>query len=147
MIQATELRVGNLVMTNNSKYRTNDVGKIACVVSIDSENNFEDKKGTATVYLIDDKYKDTHGQWLHFYEPIPITEEWLFKFGFVDGHKCEEYHNFIILDPFFIVAYKKNNYHLHVYGKFNIEIKYIHQLQNLYFALTGKELELLNLNQ
>lgn len=81
------------------------------------------------------------------YEPIPITEEWLFKFGFVDGHKCEEYHNFIILDPFFIVAYKKNNYHLHVYGKFNIEIKYIHQLQNLYFALTGKELELLNLNQ
>ena len=42
MIQANELRIGNFVMTNNSKYRPSDVGKIACITQIDSEKTFEE---------------------------------------------------------------------------------------------------------
>lgn len=75
-------------------------------------------------------------------EPIHLTEEWLVKFGF---EKTGHYHwngpvYFELAgykDGTFVNAINCNEYH-------NGEpIKYVHQLQNLYFALTGKELEIL----
>ena len=69
-----------------------------------------------------------------FYNPIPLTEEWLLKFGFKNIKFKYEINNFIIwLDP------RSTYYYLNYEGG-NIEIKYVHELQNLYFALTGKEL-------
>jgi len=152
MIQANELRIGNFVMTNNSKYRTDDVGKVACIVSIDSERSFEEIKGTASVYLIDDKWKDTYGQWLTFYEPIPITEEWLLKFGFKkrESGVCDSFYigfnpvthdwlfDLVWLKKMMDYSYEGNPF----YKNGHHEVKYIHQLQNLYFALTQTELEL-----
>lgn len=68
-------------------------------------------------------------------KPIPLTEEWLLKFGFVE---------FITLDVYPTYALKKinvNNGTVYVseLGFLN-HIKYVHQLQNLYFALTNEEL-------
>ena len=68
------------------------------------------------------------------FEPIPITEEWLLKCGFVK----DEYEMFVFNRK---VIYKKNDNTFHFYTC-DIEIKHIHQLQNLYFALTGEELEI-----
>ncbi len=73
-------------------------------------------------------------------KPIPITEEWLLKLGFERG----ENHHFItykrgeieLLDnigQFFRVYYSKT--HL-------MDIKYIHELQNLFYCITGNELEM-----
>jgi len=78
--------------------------------------------------------------------PIPLTEEWILKFGF------EKEFEHIFIFP--------NNMSIRIVGyAWNIQmfdlccewydtpirsIKYIHQLQNLYFALTGEELELKN---
>ena len=76
-------------------------------------------------------------------EPIPLTEEWLIKFGF------RYYNNHIYVFP--------NNDSLRLWGfSWNVQqylmgldefvdiptpsIKYVHQLQNLYFALAGEEL-------
>ena len=81
------------------------------------------------------------------YQPIPLTEEWLLKFGFV--RPCEEHRyntwekylapnrTFNILPP-----YEKIKYYGYSAGHRigELEIKYIHQLQNLYFALTDEEL-------
>lgn len=71
------------------------------------------------------------------FEPIPITEEWLIKFGF-EKIKNEYY---TINDIISFIIDLKICYIL-IDNKLEIEIKYIHQLQNLYFALTGKELEI-----
>lgn len=85
----------------------------------------------------DDDYWDN-------FESLPITEEWVLKFGF-------EYNA-----PFFTknkLSINKNYYRdgSGDYNGFNcvlicetkkhfINLTYVHQLQNLYFALTGKEL-------
>lgn len=88
--------------------------------------------------------------WLKFIKPIPLTEEWLRKFGmdsldmeidyvewgFDNGEKFN-----IVQDgignkfPFYF------EYDLG-FGNNRIEIKYVHQLQNLFYCLTGNELEL-----
>jgi hypothetical protein len=67
------------------------------------------------------------------YSPIPLTEEWLTKFGFKPyGDGFHKGHFWI--GPHHKIAW---------YGKSEIiECQYIHSLQNLYSALTGKELNL-----
>lgn len=75
--------------------------------------------------------------------PIPLTEEWLLKFGFRLSVGAAWYNDK------FNDSYFKENFRLNKWDdgrlflwdyKFPNEIKYVHQLQNLYFALTGEEL-------
>ena len=115
-MKATELRIGNLVQDRHSE----ECGMIDIVVLgiIDAMEN-------------------------HSYEPIPLTEEWLTRFGFrLPAHswigdkfhlseygKGSKYPN----GKMWVVAMNKNNAII-------AEIKHVHQLQNLYFALTGEEL-------
>ena len=69
------------------------------------------------------------------YKPIPLDEEWLLKFGFEHGEKIAVHNIF--------VSYKD---YIGIKGMLGVvkpvECKYVHQLQNLYFALTGEELEM-----
>ena len=78
-------------------------------------------------------------------KPIPLTEEWLLKFGLQPNKWfCE--------NSFCIVEDKTGDTHYGWCMKVQnashtkeIEFgyfKYVHQLQNLYFALTGEELEI-----
>lgn len=73
-------------------------------------------------------------------KPIPLTEQCLIDFGFKKekslNKKTEIYR--INLDTGHIIDYRKPYIFLGHFGLYNI--KYVHQLQNLYFALTGKEL-------
>lgn len=71
---------------------------------------------------------------------IKLTEEWLLKFGFTT----------FIIDVWDSPEAHKNNYHIVKHGEkwiFRglgasiVEVKHIHQLQNLYFSVTGEELE------
>lgn len=83
--------------------------------------------------------------------PIQITEEWLLKLGFerqayFDG-------NYVIKNKDGYCNSIKNNDGEWCYNNdvsdancyFVRELKYIHQLQNLYFALTDEELTVLSL--
>jgi hypothetical protein len=71
------------------------------------------------------------------YEPIPLTEEWLAdKTGY----------SVVFLDSNLWVS-KKNDGNFYTTDDFDDKISFypiyhVHQLQNLYFALTGEELEL-----
>jgi hypothetical protein len=71
-------------------------------------------------------------------EPIPLTEDWLLKLGFkqVPKIKSEYYKHGISFDvkdnTCFIETDSTPEYFNH--------IKHVHQLQNLYFALTNEEL-------
>ena len=76
------------------------------------------------------------------YRDILITEEWLLKFGF--EYKIEPHYKTwkFINDVFYSYNYKGD---FRWFSKVlpNIDkVKYVHQLQNLYFALTGEELTL-----
>jgi hypothetical protein len=67
-------------------------------------------------------------------EPIPLNEEWLVKFGFDDlgayGWGIGYFHiRFRNLHKFYFPLENRI-----------IRVKHVHQLQNLYFALTGEEL-------
>jgi hypothetical protein len=71
------------------------------------------------------------------YHPIPLTEEWLMKFGF-EYTKIDlgfnQYRNKILE-----LSITPNGYEIFFTYKW-INIKYVHSLQNLYFALTNEEL-------
>lgn len=74
--------------------------------------------------------------------PIPLTEEWLVKFGFVQtiiGFECSnEYFPFSIeVNSLGLAELQMEFYGGRQYRKI---IKHVHQLQNIYFALTGEEL-------
>jgi len=65
-------------------------------------------------------------------EGIPITEEWLLRFGFSNENLLDEYY----LEPYYFNIIDMT---LDIGGVY-VDLEYIHQLQNLIHALTGKEL-------
>ena len=81
-------------------------------------------------------------------KPIHLTEEWLLKFGFGKSDEHELGHN--LNDNFgFYYDYHFKRFRLETsdndglnYADVLLNIKHVHQLQNLYFALTNKELEI-----
>ena len=121
-MKASELRLGNLFIEEHSD-------KIIEVIGL------EKIKITFSGLFLD--------KWQA--KPIPLTEEWLLKFGFEKENSLyvidkDKYHTFSILVggisfPFIKSNDKAIRENFSFYG-----IKYVHQLQNLYFALTGEEL-------
>lgn len=82
-------------------------------------------------------------KYVHMFEPIPLTEEWLIKFGFkISKYGFPTKNNFQVGHVTTDENYQFE-YSLGTIGKWILkDIKYVHQLQNLYFALTGEELTL-----
>ena len=123
MIQNNELRIGNLV-------KWYDVSK---VLELHSEKNKFDN-----VYIeCEESFEWTEYNKL---EPIPLTEKWLLKFRFEKSKRFELGE----LKPCYVifslaVMIRHNSFFVDWIGG-NTELKYVHQLQNLYFALTGAEL-------
>lgn len=71
-------------------------------------------------------------------KPIELTEELLLKCGFekrLSNYEEAECHDYY-LDGFKYIS-NSCSWYLH---NCTIKIEYVHQLQNLYFALTGEEL-------
>lgn len=110
MMKSNELRIGNFVLQDNEL--------IAGIVS-----NTLHKFSIGQIYL----------------QPIPLTEEWLLKLGFE-----RQENNWKTLNLHFAtiswerlagtaLSFEKESIYLP-------HIKFIHQLQNLYFTLTGEEL-------
>ena len=74
---------------------------------------------------------------------IPLTEEWLLKFGFISNPYEDRYEIKLISSGFFHIECDKTKGILQLWCEQlpqAIFIKHVHQLQNLYFALTGEEL-------
>jgi hypothetical protein len=119
MISPNELRIGNLLLNNHVTYK---------VISIDEEGIMADP--VSQKHTIDVNIRD-------LVTPIPLTEEWLLSFGF------EKMHKYYQLGKVTINIFNDSAYKLNVSGFTPYKaIKYVHQLQNLYFDLTGEELTL-----
>lgn len=77
----------------------------------------------------------------HF-NPIPLNEEWLVKFGF---NKGEESYLWERTGNGFTIEFETGNGVVGCYlERVELDVIYVHELQNLFFALTGTELELKN---
>lgn len=78
-------------------------------------------------------------------EPIPLTEEWLLKFGFDKTGEDDFDKTFGDIKQISIRKTKlftSNKLGVYYNSTRITIIKYVHQLQNLYFALTGEELKI-----
>ena len=69
---------------------------------------------------------------------ILLTEEWLNKFGFISNPYEDRYEK----DDFHIHCDKTKGFLDLWVTNCRLDLKYVHQLQNLFFALTGYELEI-----
>jgi hypothetical protein len=131
-LKASELKIGNIIQLDPTKdwYHKDDLTMI--VESISKEGiNFSVSPGGGIYWEnLDDKVY------------IPLTEEWLLKFGFVvkelaDYVKTDftvyEKGKFVINDAFWV---EFDDFDI----RLEYKLEYVHQLQNLYFALTGEEL-------
>jgi hypothetical protein len=149
MINARELRIGNLVMVKekviSSTMRKVIEGHVVSSFDIDQ---------IVKVHTISDLLNEQHADnisgdiWGIEYENcngIPLTEEWLIKFGFIKISEIS-FHMPINEHKYFTMVYSKNakKYTFpYTHGIDTlISFEYVHQLQNLYFALTGTELEI-----
>ena len=118
-LNADDLRIGNLVEYENAIFEIDIIAR-----EFPSLNTIA--YGVGVVRWIDLK-------------PIPLTEEWLLKFGFQ-----KLYDNYYLL----YVGSLTINYYYNYSGstwKFMLEeqlldIKYVHEVQNLYYSLTKTEL-------
>lgn len=115
-MKANELRIGNLVEIN--------APIINKVIAVDVYHISKIKKN-----------KDCC-------KPIPLTEEWLLKFGFekTEWDNNNSFRKMIGNNDYTIVFY--SNGICEISDIITKKIDYVHQLQNLYFALTGEELTL-----
>lgn len=119
-MKANELRIGNLVIYDDEVV---EIGEIT------HQGAYKILGGCERV---------TSKMWMPYkiIKPIPLTEEWLIKFGFEKGGNWFDEGGMIELkekeDAY--VMLEDSYYHC------SQDLFYVHQLQNLYFALTGEEL-------
>lgn len=137
-MKATELRIGNLVTIDNPEFWKGIKGNVLEVNGINIASSLDFPKSTHSISVRDEKF--TYSQFNEFIKPIPLTEEWMLKFGFEKDGDYFSLGNFHYHLPS-CLFYSGND---HVSGgNADAIIKYVHQLQNLYFALTGEELQII----
>lgn len=145
MLKSNELRLGNYVTDEFYEGFKN-------VIEVKSIND----KGINLEIVDDGHVPECSQQWIgpdksiDIIKPIPLTEEWLVKFGFVENEvvKCLYEKTLGILT--ISVCIERSNILDIIISNTNItgatlDIKlyeYVHQLQNLFYALSGTELTL-----
>lgn len=141
MIKPEDLRIGDLVMVSNDNCMI-PKGALCEVVAIDSERACEDKKGLADLLqTVREEWEFSHGVWCNNIEGIPLTPELLEKNGFKEEqHQKEgtsEWYDYYHYDLGINIVYEveENKFVAYLDGKKLREIKYVHELQHILWAL------------
>ena len=127
-LEIRELRIGNKVQDSN--------GFNFDVVSIHNDGNvYCDFKGNEGGVWEFDSKNPCYG--------ISLTEEILLKCRFENVFENSWYVEYRI-DNIYTIRYYKDDKYFKLCNTFSslVKVKHIHKLQNLYFALTGKELQI-----
>lgn len=114
-MRASELRIGNLVECTPDQCYSEIYG-------IRGNN----------IWL---KFIKSQTFYIHELKPVELTEELLLSLGFISNAYQDRYENKAIH-----VECRKTRGYTELFIERMPHIKYAHQLQNLYFALTGEEL-------
>lgn len=133
MINVSEYRIGNLIDFYGNIHEIEGISK-----------RLRPDCGYFELSEIEMSQKGIH------IKPIPITEEWLLKFGF----QKDKNHGLVYDHPSPLIPENEHkdlgtNYPSFFFNKrlnrwmdchTRVCVDYVHSLQNLYFALTGEEL-------
>ena len=147
-MKTSELRIGNLIngiyydFVNEDEYEEIEKETICTVATLDSTDMCDYR-----IYVESEADIETFSD----FQPIPLTEEWLIKFGF-EKLNTKMSDCFVFQKGLWRVAIKddieQNNAWVLWHERISpptwclSRFEYVHQLQNLYFALTGEELKL-----
>ena len=135
-MKTNDLRIGNYIYGNYYGNEDEEKTEKCKVLGIDSV-------GFSEYPIWVEGLEETGIETYMGFEPIPLTEEWLLKFGGIKDVEGVAY----------IKLYKGYDLRLYIvangvqetkgistpFSNFT-HIKHVHQLQNLYHALTGEEL-------
>lgn len=142
IIELKELRIGNIL-----SYK----GKLVEVsnLSLDIDDEYDHIIGFVDFSKNSNEIADWNRALAGDLKRIPLKEKWLEILGFekeggynlkinkqsstginASGAWLDGFHN----EWYFVFSQKQN--------KFYLKIKYVHELQNLYFALTGEDLQI-----
>jgi hypothetical protein len=131
-MKANELRIGNYVLIPSHSDKSKPL--VPCI-----EKRVKGINMFGELDFTEPTYPENHLVHTKHCMGIPLTEDWLLKLGF----ELDTYNNFFKNEIYFNII-DCNTIQLSSCGfgvnGFGQEIKYVHQLQNLYFALTGSEL-------
>jgi len=121
-LSSKDFRIGNLIA-----YKS----EIVEISSLHSDDTFRIKRGEST----EGCFKISNA------EPVQITREWLFRFGFEYTEINDSYQIDSDLG-FSIWGRIRHGFNVSVNSdQIGVEAKHVHELQNMYFALTGEELK------
>ena len=138
-MKAQELRIGNYVTIKNDIWF--DYANIPMrVIKIDSETDdmFPDSTGSVGLSLA--IKREDFAQMDEFIEPIQLTHEYLI----ISGFKKEGMGYFKAIGDIqhgYFGIEKWSDGRFFYTGYLHLELKYIHQLQNLIYVLTGEEFD------
>lgn len=134
-MKANELRIGSIVQHNGEIIQVLDICEDGINQLIDwHEPEFKFNSGHKVI------------------GPVPLTEEWLTKFGFHEIHDCMYYKYFndlriqLVNGPDWVVELTDSEMRESEIIGTSIRLfricSHVHQIQNVFFSLTGKELTL-----
>jgi hypothetical protein len=128
-MKAQELRIGNLLFDRGDK-----------ILRLD----YWDFMKPAQRMFLGDSELHPLTEDLEYCKPIPLTEEWLFKFGFIDlKERCGLNGIYSIIGKQIHINIETNSYcQIDYEGSVCdiVKIEYVHELQNLFYALNKEEL-------
>ena len=133
MIKATELRLGSLLFPTTKLPPHFRMAVKITAIGNPIESNY--------IFATGNHVADEYG-----FNPIPLTEEWLTKLGFEKDY--DETYTIQTGRQAFRICPAEDNYMLYQHDvglrwcSIHDGPDHVHQLQNLYFALTGEELTL-----
>lgn len=128
-MKASELRIGNFV--NIDGVPTSENVKVKGIK--------KSKNWHGGCVVLTNKSKNS----IDAIKAIPLTEEWLEKFGFSkEKNIIPMYTKNKLTIATECEMYEKGRVYFNSWAILKHKIKHVHQLQNLYFALTGEELTL-----
>lgn len=127
MIAPRELKQNNLI-------RDIESGRIGAVLTIGEKK--------CTIKMPYSKLSQSYEE----FEPIELNEHWLLKFGFDSNNVAYKIDNDrFVFELYFYDAWNLNYVEKEKFGNGSVELSgywKIHELQNLFFTLTGEELKI-----
>ena len=146
-MRASDYRIGNYVSIRD---------EVQYIIGIESNNDWNVEDGLGVYETIRTNLNPMNMSkdgllYVSEAEPIVLAEDWLEKFGFEPIHEAKDEFRFTDNENGFRLElseyYKKDGravFYYNLPGSDNhtciAYCKYVHQLQNLYYSLSGKEL-------
>lgn len=136
-MKAEELRIGNYVKIDEG------IGKVAFIMDKNFCNEYANDDYNITVEMGDGIFREEEETKV---EGIPLTEEILLNCGFEYINPDNKAAGFISMNygngNRYRIAFLNNHFKMPLNTWNYISIKYIHELQNLYFTIANKELNI-----